>query len=521
MQRISGYSAAPGNLFRNEDVQAGLPGTIIDAAWLNAVQEEIAQLIERGGGVLDANNPHQMADLLLGKDAELPGTADLKIPAGASLTGVPRATCSTPKGVAISGSDGKLWLCRGGTLTLVYQPSQTEAHSWATMIFNDNRLTRSYLVDGTIYTDRWTLSPTTALHPIPGRGWTFSEVGARAQVGIALPVGPTGVGNDTATINFVAGWLVSPQHLVFVRRRRVSEAGLDQLQIVIRWVDADVDVDVVAYTEALSSTGDYSFPTSSFLMNRVVGGRVPLAGAANASLIRCLVCLPTSASGAAVARMVALTVNDGNLSADNVISSSVNTNSSQGARPSTIPVAWTPGLEMLISTGVAWIMERLGGGLYRCAVTSTGVTVTPQNLVTPTRQLGLATAQGRLLSVSEFSGQLSISAPTQDGRTQLLLRMPVDELAARIDGFEWVRHGVWNSDRRMMPLGVIATLPRGLAVYPWGLCVSSPAPVYGTWSTRSATPILGIAGVDDSGRVVAVTGDDTTQVGLVASPPMA
>lgn len=53
------------SLFTDGDPSQGIEATPVWDWWLNATQEEIAQAIEGFGGVLDANNNHQLKDALL------------------------------------------------------------------------------------------------------------------------------------------------------------------------------------------------------------------------------------------------------------------------------------------------------------------------------------------------------------------------------------------------------------------------------------------------------------------------
>lgn len=59
MHRIdtAGHS---GNKFVDSDPAAGTPGTVVDDEWLNAVQEELANFIERNGVVLDKAKRDQL-----------------------------------------------------------------------------------------------------------------------------------------------------------------------------------------------------------------------------------------------------------------------------------------------------------------------------------------------------------------------------------------------------------------------------------------------------------------------------
>jgi len=53
------------HMFSDGVPEQGKQATVIDAEWLNAVQEEIAQFIELAGLTLDGSNPHQLRDALL------------------------------------------------------------------------------------------------------------------------------------------------------------------------------------------------------------------------------------------------------------------------------------------------------------------------------------------------------------------------------------------------------------------------------------------------------------------------
>lgn len=52
MHRIDGPAAAPGGFFTDGDPNLGTPATVVTDDWLNAVQEELAGVIEGGGGAV-------------------------------------------------------------------------------------------------------------------------------------------------------------------------------------------------------------------------------------------------------------------------------------------------------------------------------------------------------------------------------------------------------------------------------------------------------------------------------------
>lgn len=76
MHRIDGAAAAPGGLFTEGDPNVGTPATVVTDDWLNAVQEEIAGVIEGSGTSLSKPSNAQ----LLSAIRVLIGAA---IPAGA------------------------------------------------------------------------------------------------------------------------------------------------------------------------------------------------------------------------------------------------------------------------------------------------------------------------------------------------------------------------------------------------------------------------------------------------------
>lgn len=64
MHRIDGPAAAPGGHFTDGDPNTGTPSTIVTQAWAEAVQEEIAAVIESTGVALAKPNNHQLVDAI-------------------------------------------------------------------------------------------------------------------------------------------------------------------------------------------------------------------------------------------------------------------------------------------------------------------------------------------------------------------------------------------------------------------------------------------------------------------------
>lgn len=65
MHRIDSSGATADNLFTNGDPTSGVQPTMVDADWLNAVQENICQAIEAAGLVLAKGDGTQLADAIL------------------------------------------------------------------------------------------------------------------------------------------------------------------------------------------------------------------------------------------------------------------------------------------------------------------------------------------------------------------------------------------------------------------------------------------------------------------------
>lgn len=88
------------HMFSDGVPEQGKQATVIDAEWLNAVQEEIAQFIELAGLTLDGSNPHQLRDALLAifmAGIEVGGT-------GINISGTGGATTVTNGGIRFQGS---------------------------------------------------------------------------------------------------------------------------------------------------------------------------------------------------------------------------------------------------------------------------------------------------------------------------------------------------------------------------------------------------------------------------------
>ncbi|MCY4753244.1 tail fiber protein [Pelomonas aquatica] len=73
MHRIDGPAAAPGGHFTDGDPNTGVPATIVSQAWAEAVQEELAGVIEATGAALaKPNNTQLLAAIKYFTDAAFP-----------------------------------------------------------------------------------------------------------------------------------------------------------------------------------------------------------------------------------------------------------------------------------------------------------------------------------------------------------------------------------------------------------------------------------------------------------------
>ena len=67
MHRIDAAGYAAGNLFTDGNPSTGTPATVVDAAWLNDLQENVAQLVEAAGIVLSKGDYTQLLKAIVTK----------------------------------------------------------------------------------------------------------------------------------------------------------------------------------------------------------------------------------------------------------------------------------------------------------------------------------------------------------------------------------------------------------------------------------------------------------------------
>ena len=518
MQRISGPTA-PNRRFVAEDPLASQPGTIITAEWLNSVQEELANLLEKAGVPLDASNTSQLHELLNGRQAAFATPADLRPATGDTIEGDILAACDTPDGTFLSTSDGSAYLCAGGHLTRIMSPLDGNTVSWATMRLDGSRVIRAQFVNGAFRFDDWIHTPGWADLDIgSGGNFAFGNLaGASSHGFIGVEQSLASTFNPRASAEFVAGWLVSAKHLVVVRRLFDDEAQADSLQIAIYWIAANTQTECIVHTENLQSGigGQYEFPTKTWLNRRTVGLRTP--DSEDSSVVSCHVVLPTSVGGDRTARLVTFDIDDANLAASNLTTATLDC-----ATGGTIEIStadWTPGLD-LIPCGNAFtlILERLGGRLT--CVFQRGTTQMIEvadlsggaDLGMPARILGGVgsgkSLQGSALIAFEREGHLVLARATLNPLKPPAIEelWSFDALLAtrRVDMGELVgSKAAGRFDACLARFtGANANASDGLAIYLWGLCLSSRTPEWGPWTTRLCPPVK-ILGSNE-GRVTAL-----------------
>jgi hypothetical protein len=105
------------NRFLDGDPSQSIMGTVVDASWLNSVQEELANAIEGMGGVLDPANEHQLKDALLAMFAAShwkdPVATVAALPASGNSLGDCRQVTSdaTPDNNVVWSWNGTAWVC--------------------------------------------------------------------------------------------------------------------------------------------------------------------------------------------------------------------------------------------------------------------------------------------------------------------------------------------------------------------------------------------------------------------------
>ena len=185
MHRIDGAGATIDNLFTEGDPTTGVPATVVTGAWLNAIQEEIAHVIEAAGIALDKPVNTQLYAAIAAIVSAQQGftTGDLKI---------------TLKAVADAG-----WvLCNDGTIGPAGSGATARANADCqalyTLLWNNINNTYAPVTGGrgASAAADWAAGKTIALTKVLGRALAVSGTGASLS---ARSLGQT-VGAETHTL---------------------------------------------------------------------------------------------------------------------------------------------------------------------------------------------------------------------------------------------------------------------------------------------------------------------------------
>lgn len=511
MQRISGYTALNGR-FVNEDVQQGKPGTILDATWLNSVQEEIAAVVERSGGTLDANNQHQLADVVLQAQSDLSALMEFRRASGWSIDADVLAALETPAGLAITLADGGFYLVRGGHVHSLSDDSAT-GHRWAALHYDSaNRwLTRAALnaSASAITFDRVTLQPGASAIKQAGSG------GYEAAKPSLVGAGPIDAGLvPSCSVDFLGGFFASADRFVWFRHAWFQAMDINNIEVLVRQVSTSAISDVSVRSEAL---GDYTLnepPTPSFLNRRCVGGVVRVTD--DASALKVVVSHPASDDSWMIIRFVSFTIDTSSLAVTNIDTA---TGRIYSLVKDGIVGGWCPGLEFFSpGIGQAIFFERLSTRVFKCAVASTTFSMTYADAA-GMRLLGAHEhSNGGWLFFAEVSNKLAVLLyPSISSTYSLLATIPVPDFSARLDAAEADFGKRWAPNKQLSK-SIVSATDRGVAVYAWGVGVSTRSPIYGLWRVFGIPPIWPL-GSDDSGRMVAWCDDQVTPGIMVSDIP--
>lgn len=167
MHRIDGPGATIDNLFTEGDPSIGMPATTVTGAWLNALQEEVANAIEGAGIVLDKPDNNQLLLAIQAIAAASIGwsTGDVKL---------------TMKAAADSG-----WLlCNDGTIGNAVSGGTSRANADCEALFALlwNNVTNTYAAvsggRGANAAADWAAGKTIALTKMLGRALGIAGTGA-------------------------------------------------------------------------------------------------------------------------------------------------------------------------------------------------------------------------------------------------------------------------------------------------------------------------------------------------------
>lgn len=499
MQRISGWSAKNGR-FVAEDPVSGQAGTIVTPAWLNSVQEELCNLIERAGVQLDGSDD-QLHRLLNGRANALTAWADLRQATGDAISGSVLAACETPGGLVLITSTGALYLVRGGHVAPIWEQTGV-SWRWADIRCDGASVTVAYLQaaqSDVLRCRRFQLSPTLLLAQDE---LIQVDVSAFELIGVdRIIYDSTTHLRQTRTL--VCGRLIDPRRLVYLLRITDDESGVDEIRTIVRWIEADVDIEAIAHTETLSATGAYAFPAAHSLRRCASIAQTPGGCAVYYPRLR------TQNSGAL--RLLTVTINDDDLSATATAAAvfgllgPVSDAYDPGLRTARLASAgvllWCPGLEN-------YAIVRVDGSTERYSDAIAGPAVAACEL-----------ADGVAL-ISQLTTSMDVYLVDTTGRAERRLTVGIPDLAARAGLADHLdRYLTQTGDTAaadiMLPPRAISHDGAAALCLP-GLVASTRSPLWGPWTAYATPTPARPLGVDNDGRLVAITLNGEI---LVSPPP--
>lgn len=262
MKRIDHPSAitnsAGKKIFTAGDPQLGRPPTVLTADWATMLQEEVANVLELNGVQLDASDSRQLFHLLRRQERPPIGIGDFRPLPGAPLpTWVFLDFIESPVGVVcVNEIGGSVYLARGGQAEQV--AGYGDDFMWASIVVDGNQAFVCGLDGTTVVTHSLSVVPAHFQPEGGGAMQDWSYAGRFVHVGVDSPVWANV--DPRYESEFVAGRLLDPDHLLLIRRVRYLESGLDELQAVVRWVQADVLVEHAFFSHPLPfTTWPYQF----------------------------------------------------------------------------------------------------------------------------------------------------------------------------------------------------------------------------------------------------------------------
>lgn len=237
MKRIdhpsAGQDRSGKRIFTEGNPQIGTPATVLTASWLNTVQEELCNLLERNGVQLDGGDSSQLFKLLRRQERQPVGVGDFAQVALSEGAAMFLDFCDTPAGVVGVTVNGEVMLFRGGRMLSVY--SHNEHYRWASLCCHEGLIFMAALgmdEGAKIKTVRYRA----ASHFVAGGMQAWRYVGTPVGIGVGDASLELGVDpGKSLFIEMVTGRLLEPGCLLFVRLVQDRESMVQRLEAVIHW----------------------------------------------------------------------------------------------------------------------------------------------------------------------------------------------------------------------------------------------------------------------------------------------